>query len=140
LRSQQKGVDAMARTPQPFVVHKRKDTKTLQFSINYTCGLQERICAEWQRKSFQNLPAELALMEENQEFDAEFRVRLPSALAERIAETAQKERRSRKSQYVYMLEEWFEMKKGLEKRVRNLEALAAKEADAEREKGKKKTG
>jgi len=39
-------------------------------------------------------------MEENQEFNAEFRVRLPSALAERIAETAQKERRSRNSQYV----------------------------------------
>jgi len=49
-------------------------------------------------------------MEENQEFDAEFRVRLPSALAERIAETAQKERRSWNSQYVYMLENWFEMK------------------------------
>ena len=52
-------------------------------------------------------------MEENQAFDAEFRVRLPSALAERIAETAQKERRSRNSQYVYMLENWFETKEGI---------------------------
>jgi predicted transcriptional regulator len=49
-------------------------------------------------------------MEENSEFDAEFRVRLPSALAEQIAQLAQKERRSRNSQYVYMLENWFELK------------------------------
>jgi len=51
------------------------------------------------------------IMEDNnQEFDAEFRVRLPSSLVERIAEIAQKERRSRNSQYVYMLENWFELK------------------------------
>jgi hypothetical protein len=49
-------------------------------------------------------------MEENQEFDVEFRVRLPSTLAEKIAEAAQKERRSRNAQYVYILENWFEMK------------------------------
>jgi len=49
-------------------------------------------------------------MDENQDFDVEFRVRLPLSLAEKIAETAQKERRSRNSQYVYMLEDWFEMK------------------------------
>jgi predicted transcriptional regulator len=49
-------------------------------------------------------------MEDNFEYDAEFRVRLPSKLAERVAETAQKERRSRNSQYVYMLENWFELK------------------------------
>jgi len=66
-------------------------------------------------------------MEENTEFDAEFRVRLPSALAGRIADTALKERRSRNAQYVYMLEDWFEMKEGLELRVRNLEALSTKE-------------
>jgi hypothetical protein len=51
-------------------------------------------------------------MEDN--FDAEFRVRLPSTLAERIAEIAQKERRSRNSQYVYMLENWFELKAKLD--------------------------
>jgi len=39
-----------------------------------------------------------------------------------------------------MLEDWFEMKKGLEKRVMNLEALVAKEAHDEREKGREKTG
>jgi SOS-response transcriptional repressor LexA len=49
-------------------------------------------------------------MEDNFDFDAEFRVRLPSTLAERIAETAKKERRSRNLQYVYMLESWFELK------------------------------
>jgi hypothetical protein len=56
-------------------------------------------------------------MEEN--FDFEFRVRLPSTLAEKIAETARKERRSRNMQYVYMLENWFEIAGGLEARVAN---------------------
>jgi len=76
-------------------------------------------------------------MEENTEFDFEFRVRLPLALAERIVQTAQKERRSRNSQYVHMLEEWFEMKEGLEMRVRKLEALSAKYDKPEMEKGSK---
>jgi len=49
-------------------------------------------------------------MDENQVFDAEFRVRLPSSLAEKIAVIAQKERRSKNAQYVYMLENWFELK------------------------------
>jgi len=60
-------------------------------------------------------------MEENLDFDAEFRVRLPSALAERIAEAAKTSRRSRNAQYVFMLEEWFEIKEDLENRVKRLE-------------------
>jgi len=69
-------------------------------------------------------------MEENFELDAEFRVRLPSALAERIAETAKKERRSRNLQYVHMLENWFELKETLEKRLNNIElALTDNKAD-----------
>jgi len=53
-------------------------------------------------------------MEENLEFTVEFRVRLPSKLAERIATIAKKELRSRNSQYVYMLEDWFKMKEIME--------------------------
>jgi hypothetical protein len=53
-------------------------------------------------------------MEENLEFTVEFRVRLPSTLAERIATIAKKELRSRNSQYVYMLEDWFKMKEIME--------------------------
>jgi len=49
-------------------------------------------------------------MGDNLEFDVEFRVRLPSTLAERITIIAEKERRSKNSQYVYMLENWFELK------------------------------
>ena len=60
-------------------------------------------------------------MEDNFDFDAEFRVRLPSALAEKIAETAKKERRSRNLQYVFMLENWFELKDSLEIRLEKLE-------------------
>jgi DNA-binding transcriptional regulator/RsmH inhibitor MraZ len=49
-------------------------------------------------------------MGDNFEYDVEFRISLPSKFAERITETAPKERRSRNSQYVYMLENWFELK------------------------------
>jgi len=76
-------------------------------------------------------------MEERLDFDAEFKVRLPSKLDERIAQTAKKERRSKNLQYVYMLEDWFEMKEGIEKRLRNLEELIAKEVKAEKGKTKK---
>jgi len=60
-------------------------------------------------------------MEENQEFDAEFRVRLPSVLAEKIADAAKTSRRSRNQQYVFMLESWFNIKDNLEQRIKNLE-------------------
>ena len=65
-------------------------------------------------------------MDDNLDFDAEFRVRLPSDLAKRIADTAAEERRSRNLQYVYMLESWFELKGTLEERVKKLEALITK--------------
>ena len=64
-------------------------------------------------------------MEEFLDFDAEFRVRLPSDLAERIAQAAKEGRRSRNLQYVFMLENWFELKNTLEERVMNLEAQIA---------------
>ena len=60
-------------------------------------------------------------MEENYEFDAEFRVRLPSKLAKKIADVAMKERRSRNLQYVFMLENWFEIKDNVEKRIKHIE-------------------
>ena len=50
----------MAKTPEPYIIHKRKDCNTYQFSLNLTCGLPDRICQEWKRKSFQALPSELA--------------------------------------------------------------------------------
>jgi hypothetical protein len=78
------------------------------------------------------------MMEDNFKFDAEFRVRLPSALAERIAKTAEKERRSRNLQYVYMLETWFEMRDGLEMRLKKVEdtldGASAREKTAQRKK------
>ena len=73
-------------------------------------------------------------MGKNQAFETEFRVRLPSSLAERIAATAKKELRSRNSQYVYMLEDWFKMKDGLERTEGNLEVLSVKITNAETEK------
>ena len=65
-------------------------------------------------------------MNDNYDFDAEFRVRLPSDLASRIADTAKKEQRSRNMQYVYMLQNWFELKNSLEDRVANLEKIIRK--------------
>jgi len=73
-------------------------------------------------------------MGENQEFETEFRIRLPSSLADKIAETAKKELRSRNSQYVYMLEDWFKTKGALERIEGNPEALSAKNINAETEK------
>jgi hypothetical protein len=50
----------MAKFPKPFVVTKRTDSKTFRLTINFTSGLPGRICAEWRRASFQDLPEELA--------------------------------------------------------------------------------
>jgi len=49
----------MPRQKKPFVVQKRKNTKTYILTLNETSGLPDRICKEWQRKSFQNFPHEL---------------------------------------------------------------------------------
>ncbi|GHV79844.1 hypothetical protein AGMMS49944_16350 [Spirochaetia bacterium] len=50
----------MPRPQSPFVVQRRKNVKTYILSINPSSGVPARICAEWQRKSFQNLPLALA--------------------------------------------------------------------------------
>jgi len=50
----------MSRSKKPFTVTRRKDSKTYQLSLNTSCGLPERVCNEWKRKSFQLLPEELA--------------------------------------------------------------------------------
>jgi hypothetical protein len=50
----------MAKLPKPFVVAKRTDSKTFRFTINFTSGLPDRVCAEWSRANFQDLPRELA--------------------------------------------------------------------------------
>jgi predicted transcriptional regulator len=59
-----------------------------------------------------------------EKFDAEFRVRLPSELADRIAKAADKERRSRNLQYVFMLESYFEREDALTDRIKALEERA----------------
>ena len=51
----------MAKPPKPFTTPRRNDSKTFQLTLNHTCGLPERICIEWKRRSFQDLPDELAL-------------------------------------------------------------------------------
>jgi len=50
----------MPKAPKPFVIARRADSKTFQFTLNYSCGLNERVCAEWRRRSFHDLPDELA--------------------------------------------------------------------------------
>jgi hypothetical protein len=52
--------DAMPKSPKPFVVTKRTDSKTFRLTINPTSGLPGRVCAEWRRRSFQDLPDELS--------------------------------------------------------------------------------
>lgn len=51
----------MPRPKRPFVVQKRKGSKSFILTLNETSGLPSRICKEWQRKSFQNFPPELIL-------------------------------------------------------------------------------
>jgi hypothetical protein len=50
----------MPRVPKPFITPRRNDAKTYQISINPSSGLPERVCQQWKRRSFQDLPAELA--------------------------------------------------------------------------------
>jgi integrase len=46
----------MPRIKKPFTANRRSDTKTFQITLNPSCGLPWRICLEWRRKSFQDLP------------------------------------------------------------------------------------
>ncbi|MDR1324902.1 MAG: tyrosine-type recombinase/integrase [Treponema sp.] len=50
----------MSKSPQPFLVTRRKDAKTFPLTLNVSCGLPSRVCREWIRRSFQNLPDVLA--------------------------------------------------------------------------------
>jgi integrase len=50
----------MSRFAKPFITPRRTDSKTFQFSINTSCGLPHRVCKEWQRRSFHDLPEQLA--------------------------------------------------------------------------------
>jgi integrase/recombinase XerD len=52
--------DAMSRVPKPFITPRRNDAKTYQISLNPACGLPERICRQWKRRSFQDFPPQLA--------------------------------------------------------------------------------
>ena len=47
------------RIPKPFSTPRRNDSKTFQITLNHTCGLPERVCTEWRRRSFLDLPEEL---------------------------------------------------------------------------------
>jgi len=49
----------MGRAEKPFNTPKRKDSNTYQITLNPPCGLPEKICMEWRRRSFQDLPEEL---------------------------------------------------------------------------------
>jgi integrase len=49
------------RPRKPFVVQKRRESKTFLLTLNTTSGLPARICNEWKRKSFQNFPPELII-------------------------------------------------------------------------------
>jgi hypothetical protein len=53
--------DAMPRPQRPFTVKRRNDSKTFQFTINPASGLPRKICQDWRRRSFQDLPDTLAL-------------------------------------------------------------------------------
>jgi integrase len=49
----------MPRHQRPFIVFKRKASKYWYITINPTSGLPDKVCQQWQRKSFTNFPPEL---------------------------------------------------------------------------------
>ena len=49
----------MSRIAEPVIVHERRNS--FQFTLNSTCGLPQRVCIEWQRRSFKSLPDELSI-------------------------------------------------------------------------------
>ena len=49
----------MSRTEKPFTTPRRVDSKTFQLTLNPSCGLPQRVCAEWKRRSFHDFPIEL---------------------------------------------------------------------------------
>jgi len=50
----------MPKFAKPFTTPRRADSKTFQLTLSPSCGLPRRVCAEWRRRSFQDLPDELA--------------------------------------------------------------------------------
>ena len=50
----------MPRLAKPFTTPRRTDSKTFQITLNPACGLHQRVCAEWYRRSFHDFPDDLA--------------------------------------------------------------------------------
>jgi integrase/recombinase XerD len=50
----------MSKSAKPFITPKRSDSKTFQITLNPSCGLPQRVCAEWKRRSFQDLPEDIS--------------------------------------------------------------------------------
>jgi hypothetical protein len=50
----------MSRSPKPFVTPRRNDSRTFQITLNCSSGLPGKVCQEWRRRSFQELPDALA--------------------------------------------------------------------------------
>jgi len=46
--------------PKPYSIIRRTDSKSYRLTLHPSCGLPERVCDEWFRKSFKHLPTELA--------------------------------------------------------------------------------
>ena len=50
----------MSRLASPYTIGRRTDSNTFQITLNPSCGLPPRVCAEWRRRSFHEFPVELA--------------------------------------------------------------------------------
>jgi len=50
----------MAKSAKPFITPRRNDSKTFQLTLNPSCGLPQRVCDEWRRRSFHDLPDDLS--------------------------------------------------------------------------------
>jgi len=50
----------MAKYSKPFNIICKKDCKTYRLTLNTSCGLPQRVCDDWKRRSFHLLPGELS--------------------------------------------------------------------------------
>jgi integrase len=50
----------MAKSPKPFTLILRTDSKSFRLTLNSSCGLPDSVCKDWYRRSLQHLPEELS--------------------------------------------------------------------------------
>jgi len=51
----------MSRTPNPYSIYRRSDSKTFRLTLSHTSGLPHQMCSDWYMRSYKDFPDELAV-------------------------------------------------------------------------------